>query len=119
MLQRPARTFRPGARMRPARGSRFSRPAPELLESRLLLYSTLGAQWTYGSRITYSFMPDGTSLSTTAAVPTTINPTDDSTTVPAPLPNVDVVFQAVDRMLGGWKGLHKRPATAAPKKHLF
>jgi hypothetical protein len=27
-----------------------------------LLYSTLGAQWTYGSRITYSFMPDGTNV---------------------------------------------------------
>ncbi len=34
----------------------------ENLESRLLLYSTLGGQWTYDSRITYSFMPDGTSI---------------------------------------------------------
>jgi len=32
------------------------------LEERLLLYSTLGGQWTYDSRITYSFMPDGTSV---------------------------------------------------------
>ena len=38
------------------------RPALENLESRLLLYSTLGAEWTYDSRITYSFMPDGTSV---------------------------------------------------------
>jgi hypothetical protein len=35
---------------------------PELLESRLLLNSRLGDQWTYDSRITYSFMPDGTSV---------------------------------------------------------
>jgi hypothetical protein len=27
-----------------------------------LLYATLGAQWVYGSRITYSFVPDGTSV---------------------------------------------------------
>jgi hypothetical protein len=39
-----------------------SRPELEGLESRLLLYSTLGANWTYGSRITYSFVPDGTDL---------------------------------------------------------
>src|SRR5579883_797131 len=38
------------------------RPVLEGLEGRLLLYSTLGGQWTYGSRITYSFMPDGTSI---------------------------------------------------------
>ncbi len=41
---------------------RAARPAPEHLESRLLLYSTLGDKWTYDSRITYSFMPDGTSV---------------------------------------------------------
>jgi hypothetical protein len=33
-----------------------------------LLYSTLGAQWTYGSRITYSFVPDGTSIGGTPSV---------------------------------------------------
>jgi hypothetical protein len=38
------------------------RPQLEGLETRLLLYSTLGDQWTYSSRITYSFMPDGTSV---------------------------------------------------------
>jgi hypothetical protein len=42
--------------------SRTVRPLLEGLESRLLLYSTLGDQWTYDSRITYSFMPDGTSV---------------------------------------------------------
>jgi hypothetical protein len=41
---------------------RSARPALEHLEGRILLYSTLGAQWTYSSRITYSFMPDGTSV---------------------------------------------------------
>ena len=40
---------------------RSSRPEAEALEGRILLYSTLG-QWTYSSRITYSFMPDGTSV---------------------------------------------------------
>jgi hypothetical protein len=46
----------------------------EGLESRLLLYSTLGGQWTYGSRITYSFMPDGTSVGgTPSALFSTLN----------------------------------------------
>ncbi len=48
--------------------SRNARPAPEHLESRLLLYSTLGDMWTYDSRITYSFMPDGTSVGGTPSV---------------------------------------------------
>jgi len=38
------------------------RPLPEVLEDRLLLYSALGDKWTYDSRITYSFMPDGTTI---------------------------------------------------------
>jgi len=38
------------------------RPLPEVLEDRLLLYSSLGDKWTYSSRITYSFMPDGTTI---------------------------------------------------------
>ena len=37
-------------------------PNAEGLEDRLLLYATLGGNWTYGSRITYSFAPDGTSV---------------------------------------------------------
>jgi hypothetical protein len=49
-------------RVFPNKRSRAARPAPEALESRLLLYSKLGDQWTYDSRITYSFMPDGTSI---------------------------------------------------------
>lgn len=42
--------------------NRRCRPRVEGLEERLLLYSTLGANWTYGSRITYSFVPDGTAI---------------------------------------------------------
>jgi Matrixin len=37
-------------------------PTAELLEDRLLLYATLGDHFTYSSRITYSLMPDGTSV---------------------------------------------------------
>jgi hypothetical protein len=48
--------------------SRTVRPQLEGLESRMLLYSALGDQWTYDSRITYSFMPDGTSVGGTASV---------------------------------------------------
>ena len=50
---------------RPARNAtrkRALRPVPEVLEGRLLLYSQLGDQFVYSSRITYSFMPDGTSV---------------------------------------------------------
>src|SRR5690348_7838399 len=36
-------------------------PRREYLESRVLLDSAIG-RWTYASRITYSFMPDGTSI---------------------------------------------------------
>src|SRR5262249_31330099 len=47
---------------------RTVRPLLEGLEDRLLLYSTLGAQWVYGSRITYSFVPDGTNVGGTPSV---------------------------------------------------
>jgi hypothetical protein len=43
-------------------GRRKARPALEGLEDRLLLFATNGGLWTYGSRITYSFVPDGTSI---------------------------------------------------------
>jgi hypothetical protein len=46
---------------------RSRRPEAEALEDRMLLYSTIG-QWTYSSRITYSFMPDGTSIGGTPSV---------------------------------------------------
>ena len=41
---------------------RHARPQMENLEDRKLMYATLGAGWTYGSRITYSFAPDGTNI---------------------------------------------------------
>ena len=47
---------------------RRARPTLEGLESRFLLYSRLGDQWTYDSRITYSFMPDGTSVGGVSSV---------------------------------------------------
>jgi hypothetical protein len=47
---------------------RAVRPDLEGLEDRVLLYSDLGDQWTYSSRITYSFMPDGTSVGGTPSV---------------------------------------------------
>jgi hypothetical protein len=47
---------------------RAVRPDLEGLEDRILLYSDLGDQWTYSSRITYSFMPDGTNVGGTPSV---------------------------------------------------
>src|SRR4051812_31134522 len=41
---------------------RSARPVLEGLEDRLLLYSTTGAEWTYPVAITYSIVPDGTSI---------------------------------------------------------
>jgi len=45
-----------------------ARPTLEGLEDRLLLYATTGARWQYGSHVTYSFMPDGTTLGGTPLV---------------------------------------------------
>src|SRR3954447_12601297 len=44
------------------RQARTARPALEALEDRLLLYATAGAQWSKPVRITYSIVPDGTSI---------------------------------------------------------
>jgi hypothetical protein len=53
---------------------RSARPLLETLEDRLLLYSAYGGTWAFGSRITYSFMPDGTSVGgTTSALFQTMN----------------------------------------------
>jgi hypothetical protein len=63
--------IRPAPRREHARraSARSTRPTLESLEDRLLLYTTYNsaawtgpARWTYGSRITYSFMPDGTNV---------------------------------------------------------
>ncbi len=42
--------------------ARSSTPRVEGLEDRLLLFATSGNAWAYPQRITYSFMPDGTSI---------------------------------------------------------
>ena len=47
---------------------RAVRPLVEGLEARLLLYAATGDQWTHDSRITYSFMPDGTSVGGVSSV---------------------------------------------------
>lgn len=44
------------------RDRRHARPTIEGLEDRKLLYATLGGNFAFGSRITYSFVPDGTSI---------------------------------------------------------
>lgn len=51
---------------------RSTRPLLEGLEDRLLLYSAYGGHFVFGSRITYSFMPDGTSIGGT---PSNLNST--------------------------------------------
>src|SRR5436309_13529951 len=56
---------------RPTR-DRSARPVLEGLEDRVLLYSTTGAEWTYPVAITYSIVPDGTSIGGT---PSNLNQT--------------------------------------------
>ena len=51
------------------------RPAVEGLEGRLLLSTTTGTQWTRPERITYSFVPDGTSI---GGVPSNLQSTLDA-----------------------------------------
>jgi len=52
----------------PATRKRTVRPLLENLEDRVLLYSTYGGDWVNGSRITFSFAPDGTSIGGTPSV---------------------------------------------------
>jgi hypothetical protein len=59
-------SVRPKKRRSP---SRANHRGIECLEDRILLYSTTGDVWTYGSRITYSFIPDGTSV---GGIPSTL-----------------------------------------------
>ena len=49
------------ARLRASSGHAL-RPTLERLEDRALLYAASGGLWTYGSRVTYSFAPDGTDI---------------------------------------------------------
>ena len=59
-MRGPRLRFNPFSRH--TKSGRGKRPDLEGLEKRLLLYSSLGDSWTYASRITYSLMPDGTSV---------------------------------------------------------
>jgi Matrixin len=59
MLNPRRRLSRPHTRSGTLHGMR---PDLEGLETRLLLYANLGDQWAFSSRITYSLMPDGTSV---------------------------------------------------------
>jgi hypothetical protein len=52
------------------RRARAARPQLDPLEGRLLLFATSGDMWYYANRITYSFVPDGTSL---GGVPSDLN----------------------------------------------
>lgn len=56
-----------------SRKARARRPEAESLEGRMLLYAAYSpTAWTYSSRITYSFMPDGTSI---GGVPSSLSQT--------------------------------------------
>jgi Matrixin len=66
MLKRYPRSSRTAARKARVRSRR---PEAEALEGRILLYATYSpTAWTYSSRITYSFMQDGTSIAGTPSV---------------------------------------------------
>lgn len=56
VLTNRLRFFSRGKSRRPAR------PSIEGLEDRFLLYAAIGGKFAFGSRITYSFVPDGTNL---------------------------------------------------------
>ncbi len=75
---------------------RSVRPLLENLEDRLLLYSTYGGTWVYGSRITYSFMPDGTSIGgTPSALFQTLDAKFSQATWELQFQNAAAVWQAV------------------------
>lgn len=67
-------------RARPRRPRRTIPLDVEGLEDRKLLYATLGGSWTYAARITYSFVPDGTSV---GGVPSNLYSTLNSVTTTA------------------------------------
>src|SRR4051794_3225188 len=59
VMRRSVLVSRPSAR-RPRTNT--VRPLLEGLEDRLLLSAANGGHWAYPARVTYSFMPDGTSI---------------------------------------------------------
>jgi hypothetical protein len=75
--------------------ARAARPAVEGLEGRLLLASATGARWAAPRRITYSFVPDGTSI---GGVPSNLQAT------------LDARFPGA-----GWKGEFAQAAAAWQK----
>jgi hypothetical protein len=88
--------FKLAATVAPTTAKRKARPRLEPLEDRLLLYSTLGGQWAYGSRITYSFVPDGTSVGGTPSVLfQTLNAKFPTATWEAQFQKAAAVWQAV------------------------
>ena len=75
---------------------RSARPLLENLEERLLLYSAYGGTWAFGSRITYSFMPDGTSVGgTPSALFQTMNAKFATATWEAAIEKAASVWEAV------------------------
>ncbi len=75
---------------------RSARPLLENLEERLLLYSAYGGTWAFGSRITYSFMPDGTSVGgTPSALFQTMNAKFATATWEAAIEKAAAVWEAV------------------------
>ena len=93
MLAYLRKSFLPSSR--PSQ-KRSARPLLESLEERLLLYSTYGGTWAFGSRITYSFMPDGTSVGgTPSALFQTMNAKFPTATWEAAIEKAATVWEAV------------------------
>src|SRR5208337_3710532 len=93
MLAYLRKSFLPSSR--PSQ-KRSARPLLESLEERLLLYSAYGGTWAYGTRITYSFMPDGTSVGgTPSALFQTLNAKFSQATWELQFQNAAAVWQAV------------------------
>ena len=89
---------------------RSARPLLENLEDRLLLYSAYGGTWVYGSRITYSFMPDGTSVGgTPSALFQTMNAKFATATWELQFQKAAAVWQAV--------ALYSRQHASALRSH--
>src|SRR5271166_5120928 len=93
MLPYLLKSFLPSSR--PSQ-KRSARPLLENLEDRLLLYSAYGGTWAYGTRITYSFMPDGTSVGgTPSALFQTMNAKFPTATWETAIEKAAAVWEAV------------------------
>src|SRR5271166_1525159 len=100
MLAYLRKSFLPSSR--PSQ-KRSARPLLESLEERLLLYSAYGGTWAYGTRITYSFMPDGTSVGgTPSALFQTMNAKFPTTT---PGTAVPVWETAIEKAAAVWEAV--------------